>query len=262
MPERMHRPKGSLAVCALLMLLGGCVYQRAVAPEANSTATPAPAPPTTPPSANAPAGEPPPQSAAPAAAAAASDATNSSTVPPNDVAAPPVAPSKPSAAAPTPSRQGSPLAAAVSSGKPGAPMPVAKSVPPASSKVSPAAREAGSVVPAPPATEATPLTQAAQPAAALDLAALEQRLRDTRAIGVFTKLSLKNQVDDLLAHFKSFHHGQTPPTLTQLRQQFELLLIKVVTVLQDGDAALAAAVSTSREALWSVLSDPQKFAQI
>jgi len=87
-------------------------------------------------------------------------------------------------------------------------------------------------------------------------------LRDTHAIGIFTKLSLKNQVDDLLAHFKSFHHGQVPPTLAQLRQQFELLLIKVVTVLQDGDATLATAVSTSREALWSILSDPQKFAQI
>jgi hypothetical protein len=255
MPETMRRTKGSLAVCALFMLLGGCVHQRAVAPAANSTTTPAPAPPATTPSANAPAVEPPPQSDA----SAASDAAKPSTVPPNDLASPPAAPSKPSEAAPTPSRQGAPLAAAVSSGKPGAPMPVAKNLPPASSKVSPAAREPGSVAPA---AEAAPLTQTAQPAAALDLAALEQRLRDTRAIGVFTKLSLKNQVDDLLGHFKSFHRGQTPPTLTQLRQMFELLLIKVVTVLQDGDPALAAAVSTSREALWSVLSDPQKFALI
>jgi len=138
-------------------------------------------------------------------------------------------------------------------------MPVVKGVQPAPSKVSPAAPEAGSVGPAPPATAATP---PAQTAAALDLASLEQRLRDTPAIGVFTKLSLKNQVDDLLAQFKSFHHGQTPPTLTQLRQRFELLLIKVVSVLQDRDATLAAAVSSSREALWSILSDPQKFAQI
>jgi hypothetical protein len=106
------------------------------------------------------------------------------------------------------------------------------------------------------------VAQTAQAAAALDLASLEQRLRDTHAIGVFTKLSLKNQVDDLLAQFKSFHHGQTPPTLAQLRQEFELLIIKVISVLQDGDAALAATVSSSRDALWSVLSDPQKFAQI
>lgn len=112
------------------------------------------------------------------------------------------------------------------------------------------------------APRATPPAEAAREVAPLDLAGLEQRLRDTHAIGVFTKLSLKNQVDDLLTRFKSFHDGQVPPTLPQLRQNFELLLIKVVTVLQDGDHALAAAVSTSREALWSVLSDPKKFAQI
>ena len=50
----------------------------------------------------------------------------------------------------------------------------------------------------PPAGEAA----AAPAAASLDLSALEQRLRDTRAIGLFTKLSLKNQVDDLLAQFR------------------------------------------------------------
>jgi hypothetical protein len=242
----VHRSRGSWAGCALLMLLGACVHQRAVAPQAESAATPS--------SANAPAAESPPESAVPAA----SDAANSSTVPPNDVPSMPVAPSQQAAAAPG-HGQSSPPAAAVSSSKPAAPMPVAKSVPPASSKVSPAPREAGSVGPAPPAT---PLTQTGQAAAALDLASLEQRLRDTNAIGVFTKLSLKNQVDDLLAQFKSFHHGQTPPTLTQLRQKFELLLIKVVTLLQDGDATLASEVSSSREALWSVLSDPQKFAQL
>lgn len=259
----MHRPMGSLAGYSLLMLLSGCAHQRAVAPEPKSTATPssaapASAPPITPLSVNAPAIEAPPQSAVPAA----SDAANPSTVPPNDVASMPVAPSEPPAAVPTPSRQRSPPAAAVSGGKPGASMPVAKSVPPAPSIVSPAAPGAGSFNPTLPATGATSPAQTAQAAAALDLASLEQRLRDTRAIGVFTKLSLKNQVDDLLAQFKSFHHGQTPPTLTQLRQKFELLLIKVVSVLQDGDAALAAEVSSSREALWSILSDPQKFAQI
>jgi hypothetical protein len=259
----VHRRRGSLAGYALLMLLGGCVHQRVVAPEADTAAapppaTPASAPPTTPASANAPAVEAPPQSAAPAA----SDAANAPALPPLYAASMPAAPSKPLVAAPTPSRQGSPPAAAVSRGKQDASIPVLKGVPPALSKVSPAAAEAGTVGPAPPATAATPPAQSAQAAAALDLASLEQRLRDTPAIGVFTKLSLKNQVDDLLAQFKSFHHGQTPPTLTQLRQRFELLLIKVVSVLQDQDATLAAAVSSSREALWSILSDPQKFAQI
>lgn len=96
----------------------------------------------------------------------------------------------------------------------------------------------------------------------LDLTSLEQRLRDTRAIGVFTKLSLKNQVDDLLAALKAFHQGRIPPTLSALRQSYELLLMKVVTLLQNGDPDLASAVSASRDALWELLSDPRKFAQI
>ncbi len=116
---------------------------------------------------------------------------------------------------------------------------------------------------------ATPAKSAAKPPspavpapAALDLTSLEQRLRDTRAIGVFTKLSLKNQVDDLLAQFRAFHRGQSTITLAALRQRFELLLLKVVSLLQDDDAQLAAAVSSSREAIWAVLVDPVKFARL
>ena len=107
---------------------------------------------------------------------------------------------------------------------------------------------------------------AAQPAPSsapsLDLAALEQRLRDTRAIGVFTKLSLKNQVDDLLGEFRSFHRGAHAVTLSQLRQQYDLLLLKVLSLLQDGDPPLAAAISSSREAIWRILVDPQQFEKL
>ena len=130
------------------------------------------------------------------------------------------------------------------------------------------------VTPGAPATAALPPAAAAVTAApppsrppvaatpTLDLNALEQRLRDTKAIGLFTKLSLKNQVDDLLAQFKAFHQGQARNTLEQLRQKYELLLMRVVSVLQDGDPALASAVLSSREAIWSILTDPKKFAAI
>jgi hypothetical protein len=122
-------------------------------------------------------------------------------------------------------------------------------------------------LPAPVTAAAAATTPSASPSKAaapppLDLKGLELRLRDTRAIGLFTKLSLKNQVDDLLAQFKAFHQGPSGVTLGQLRQKYELLLMKVVTLLQDGDAALASAVSASREAIWNVLTDPQKFAAI
>ena len=97
---------------------------------------------------------------------------------------------------------------------------------------------------------------------ALDLSALEQRLRDTHAIGLFTKLSLRNQVDDLLAQFRAFYQGGSELTLGELREKYELLLMRVVSLLQDGDPALAGAVLASRAAIWAVLSDPKKFAAI
>lgn len=96
----------------------------------------------------------------------------------------------------------------------------------------------------------------------LDLAGLEQRLRDTDAIGVLTKLSLKNQVDDLLDQFRGLYQGQIKVPLAELRQRYELLLLKVVTLLQDADQQLANAITSSREAIWGILADPEKFAKI
>ena len=96
----------------------------------------------------------------------------------------------------------------------------------------------------------------------LDLAGLEKRLRDTAAIGLFTKLSLKNQVDDLLQRFRGYHNRQSPTPLSELRQRYESLLDKVLGLLQTGDPDLAKAIAASREAIWGVLIDPQKFATI
>ena len=107
---------------------------------------------------------------------------------------------------------------------------------------------------------ASPATKA--PAATLDLKSLEQRLRDTRAIGVFTKLSLKNQVDDLLAEFRLLYQGPNKHPPAQLRQRYDQLLLKVLGLLQEGDPQLAAAIASSREAIWNILADPEKFAKI
>ncbi len=96
----------------------------------------------------------------------------------------------------------------------------------------------------------------------LDLATLQQRLRETHAIGVFAKLSLKNQIDDLLGEFRDFYAGKMKTPLARLRERYDLLVIKVLTLLQDSDSSLAAAISASREAIWSILADPKKFTQI
>jgi hypothetical protein len=62
---------------------------------------------------------------------------------------------------------------------------------------------------APAAKSETPAAALAKPQAAapLDLKSLETRLKETEAIGVFTKLALKNQIDDLLDRFRAFYQG-------------------------------------------------------
>lgn len=91
---------------------------------------------------------------------------------------------------------------------------------------------------------------------------MEQRLRDTHAIGVFTKLSLKNQIDDLLDQFRAYHRKESGTSLDELRDRYETLLHKVVDLLQSGDAPLAQTIWSSREAIWSVLTDPAKLSQL
>ena len=149
---------------------------------------------------------------------------------------------------------------------PTAPAPATQKVVTAPATAPPAARAPAKPVPAKPAPVAPAKAAAPAPAPAakapLDLRTLEQRLKDTSAIGVLTKLSLKNQVDDLVGKFKTYHAGARPPTLTELRPSFDLLLMKVLSLLQDKDGALARDINASREAIWGVLSDKQKFAEL
>jgi len=93
----------------------------------------------------------------------------------------------------------------------------------------------------------------------LDVAALAARLRDTHAIGVFTKLALKNQMDDLLKQFRAHYQGGEKSSVDSLRQPYNMLVLKVLSVVQDGDPSLARTIAGSREAIWSILADREKF---
>ena len=100
-------------------------------------------------------------------------------------ASPPVArPPAATAAAPKPNAAAPPVAAP----KPAAPR-VAAAPPPA----------AAPPLAAPPAPVAPPT---------LDLNALKEQLKETKAIGFFTKIALKNQVDDLLDQFREYYQGK------------------------------------------------------
>ncbi len=93
----------------------------------------------------------------------------------------------------------------------------------------------------------------------LDLAALKTRLQKADSIGVFTKVALRNQVDDLLQRFRAHHRNGQRPGVTTLRQPYNMLILKLLALVQDRDPPLARAISGSREAIWEILVDPKRF---
>ena len=96
----------------------------------------------------------------------------------------------------------------------------------------------------------------------LDLTGLENQLKSTKAIGIFSKIALKNQVDDLMKQFREHYQGKNSTTMTELHQSYDLLIMKVLSLVQHDDKTLAAKIVSSRAAIWDLLSDPLKFAAL
>ena len=144
-----------------------------------------------------------------------------------------------------------------------APAPPARS-PSAAKAAAPPAKAPATVSVPPPAIEQPRKNDAPAPAAKaavppLDVTALKERLRETNAIGMFTKLALKNQVDDLLQQFRAHYLSGQKTDVAKLRQAYDMLVLKVLALIQDSDPALARSISGSREAIWGILADPVKF---
>jgi hypothetical protein len=137
----------------------------------------------------------------------------------------------------------------------------AKAAPPTAKPVATAPAGLAQPAPAAPAsTSASAATSAPKPP--LDLTSLEARLRETDAIGMFTKIALKNQVEDLLDQFREYYAGKVTTSLAELRPPYDRLLLKVLALLQDEDPELARAIVDSREPIWSILADRAKFATL
>ena len=213
------------AVVGVLLTTGCAGIERASQPEASPQAAPMVTPASVEPKAAAPV--PPTQAQTAEGAGTADKATQSGVVP----SASPVQGAAKAAA--TPSK-----APAKTPATPSAAAPAAKSETPAASPAKP------------------------QAAAPLDLKSLETRLKETQAIGVFTKLTLKNQIDELLDRFRAFYQGKLKTSLADLRRSYDMLVLKVLALLQDADPPLAGAIAGSREAIWGILSNPAKFAAV
>jgi hypothetical protein len=146
---------------------------------------------------------------------------------------------------------------------PSPPAPVAPTVPEPDAEEPPpvAVPEPQAVPPPTPVEPETPEAPAPPPQPAVDLATLEKRLRKTDALGVLTKLALKNEIDDFVEAMDALHskgQGQLP----ELRERFDLLVMKLMSLLQDDAPSLANEIASSREHLWQLLADPREFARL
>lgn len=164
---------------------------------------------------------------------------------------------------PAPRPQPAPSGGEASAKETAAPAPAPPS-PSAAKAAAPSAKAPAKVSAPPPAIEPprksdapAPVARAAEPP--LDVAALKERLRETNAIGMFTKLALKNQVDDLLQQFRAQHLNGQKTNVAALRQAYDMLVLKVLALIQDSDPSLARTIAGSREAIWGILADPVKF---
>jgi len=128
----------------------------------------------------------------------------------------------------------------------------------APAKAAPAA-VAATVAKLPPRKQDDPVAAIAPVPATLDVAALKARLRDTAAIGVLAKISLSNQVDDLLESFRTHCDGGQKTSLAALRKPYDELVMKVLNMLDERDPSLARSISSSREAIWEILADRERF---
>ena len=65
-----------------------------------------------------------------------------------------------------------------------------------------------------------------------------------------------------MERFRAYHQGKATVTIAVLRRSYDLMLMKVLSLLQDEDQPLASAIASSREAIWGMLVDPKKFATL
>jgi hypothetical protein len=95
-----------------------------------------------------------------------------------------------------------------------------------------------------------------------DLNALVSRISQSKALGLFTKLSLKQDIDGLLENVRKYHDGSGDGSLEKLRERYDVLVHKLMILLQEKDGELVQSIDDGRDKLWAILSDHEKFASI
>jgi len=87
----------------------------------------------------------------------------------------------------------------------------------------------------------------------VDFKALEQRLKQTDAIGFFTKLAIRNDILDLMDNIKRYRkQALLNVKMKEIRSRFDGLLLKIIALL-DHDPELSRDLYVGRESIWESL---------
>lgn len=93
----------------------------------------------------------------------------------------------------------------------------------------------------------------------IDLNALADMLKNTKAVGLVTKIALKGDISALLKRMEVYHRGKRTFSLEELQEQYDLLLMKIASHLQDKDLALHKHLCNAWFVIWEDLRDEQRF---
>jgi len=85
-----------------------------------------------------------------------------------------------------------------------------------------------------------------------DMDALIERIKQSHAIGMFTKLALRSDALDMVDLIKAYRQKVTHMSLDEVRARFDGLFLKVLALLDD-DPVLSREISMSREGIWKSL---------
>lgn len=106
-----------------------------------------------------------------------------------------------------------------------------------------------------PLAEESALSTLSTPEPVLELGVLVERLGESPALDVHTRVALENQIEalrDALRH----HHRTGEGRFDTLERRYDALVLEIVLRVQDEDPMLARDLVRSRAAIWEELAEP------
>jgi len=89
--------------------------------------------------------------------------------------------------------------------------------------------------------------------ASVDFKTLKKRLKNTDAIGFFTKLAIRNDIVDLMDKIKQYRKRSIlKANMKKIRSSFDGLLLKIIALLEK-DPNLSRDLYVGRESIWESL---------